>query len=196
MSKRCGVFKINRRQTIAYWGFCCFLFIGSTAYSQPPDSLIAASQSYLKQIIAGDSLLYYQCHVEEASVSLSTASGQTISGNSQKYSITEKFVVVKELSQYRVRYYTSSYSNLPNRRFSGLKIREADYWNFKFQKEKVLTENDVKVLLALERKGHEAMEYDFIISRSNRNQIIIRHKKEFKQLVIEGAYVISKLFGF
>ncbi len=189
--------KISTNQSLTKTCFFVLSLLSFTSilYSQSLDSLIAKSGSYLNVLSSGDSLVYYQCHVEEASVNLSTASGQIISGKPQKYSITEKFVVFKNAARYQIRYYTSSYTDLPNRRFSGLKIREREYWNFKFQKEKALTETEVRALLALERKGREAVEYDFIISRNNRNQIIIKHHKDFKQLVIEGTYVISKLFS-
>lgn len=82
---------------------------------------------------------------------------------------------------------------LPNRKFSALKIREKDYWNFKREKEKVLTEKDLKLLVALENKGREANEYDFVINKYNTNQLIIKKKKNFKQLVIEGNYILSKM---
>lgn len=161
--------------------------------AQFADSLIQHSNSLLKNISTGDSLTYYQCHVEEVGMQLTTASGQTITSNPHKCSITEKYVVIKNSDSYLLRYYTSSYTDLPNRRFTGLKMREKPYWNFRKDKEVTLTEMDLKVLLALERKGKEAIEYDFVVSKNNTNQLIIKHKKDFKQLVIDGGYVISKL---
>lgn len=74
-----------------------------------------------------------------------------------------------------------------------LKIRERPYWSFKKEKTSELKEEDLKVFLALEKKGREAIEYDYAITRYTTNQIIIKKKKDFKQLVIEGNYVISKL---
>ena len=47
----------------------------------------------------------------------------------------------------------------------------------------------------LERKGREAIEYDYVVSKNNTNQLIIKLKKDFKQLVIEGDYVLSKLLN-
>jgi hypothetical protein len=140
-----------------------------------------------------DSLVYYQCHVEEAIQQISTASGQTLTSAADKYSITEKFVLTKTDSLYKVRYYVSSMIILPNKRFSGLKIREKPYWNFKKLKEEILSEKDVKLLAALELKGKEPNEYDFAISKYNTNQMIVKKKKDFRQLNIDGDYLISKL---
>jgi hypothetical protein len=172
-----------------------FVFVlGILNYTQAQtDTVRIPESSLLFKLSSGDSLYYYQCHVEEAVQQLSTVSGQTLTGKPQKYSISEKFVVIKELSGYRVNYYSSSITAYPNRKFSGLKIREKSYWEFKFEKCFKLSDDGLKALLALERKGHEATEYDFTISKYNSNQLIIKHKKNFKQLVIEGTYTLTKL---
>lgn len=150
----------------------------------------------LAKLRSGDSLVYYQCHVEEATQQLSTTSGQTLTSAAQKYSITEKYVITKDSNEYRAKYFVSSMVILPNKRFSGLKIREKPYWNFKRVNEKVLTEKDLAVLSALEKKGKEPTEYDFAITKYSTNQVIIRQKKDYRQLLIDGSYVISKiLFG-
>jgi hypothetical protein len=152
--------------------------------------------SILSTLGGQDSIIYYQCHVEETTQQVSTASGQTFTTQPQKYSITEKYIIKKDTAGYSVKYFISSMIVLPNRKFSALKIREKDYWNFKKEKEKHLAEKDLQVLVALENKGHEANEYDFVINKYNTNQLIIKKKKNFKQLVIEGNYILSKLlFG-
>lgn len=171
----------------------CFLLAATLLKAQSADSLIFRAQSILKNLMPGDSAIYYQCHVEDAGIQLTTASGQTLTGKSNKCSITEKYVLIKKTQGFFVRYYSSSLTELPNRKFSALKMREKPYWNFTLLREFELTTTQLKVLLALERKGHEAIEYDYVISKNNNNQVIIRHKKDFKQLVIEGNYVISKL---
>jgi hypothetical protein len=171
-------------------------FIGTlivfSCYVKAQNLFIPAS-SLLGSLGRGDSVIFYQCHVEEATQHISTASGQTFTSSPEKYSITEKYVIIKDSIGYRAKHFISSLVILPNRKFSGLKIREKPYWNFKKEKEFPLTENDLKVLLALESKGREANEYDFTISKYTTNQIIIKKKKDFKQLVIDGNYVISKL---
>ncbi|WP_317899171.1 hypothetical protein [Aurantibacillus circumpalustris] len=168
----------------------CLHFVG---YSQITDSINLAPSSLFNNLKLGDSLTFYQCHVEEAVQQLSTASGQTLTGKTQKYTITEKYVLVKTDMGYNANYYTSSLNVFPNKKFSGLKIRERPYWAFEKEKTVTLNDQDLKVFLALEKKGHEAIEYDFGITRYNTNQIIIKQHKNFKQLVIEGNYVISKL---
>lgn len=171
------------------------LFVAGVFNAQIKDSLINNSNSSLKNLKVGDSIAYYQCHVEEATQQLSTASGQTLTGKPQKYSITEKYVIRKSEEGYSVNYYSSSFTNFPNRRFSGLKIREKPYWEFKKEKTFTLSKKHVATLIALENKGREAMEYDYAITKYTTNQLIIKHRKDFKQLVIEGNYVLSKLFG-
>ncbi|MBL7912536.1 MAG: hypothetical protein JNJ41_15860 [Bacteroidia bacterium] len=159
------------------------------------DSIVIPNNSILKNLNVGDSITYYQCHVEEAVQQLSTASGQTLTGKPQRYTITEKFVVKKNVDSYSVNYYASSLTVFPNRKFSGLKIREKPYWEFKKERSFVLSDKDLKYLIALEKKGKDAIEYDYAITKYNTNQLIIKTKKDFKQLVIDGNYILSKLLG-
>lgn len=176
--------------------FILLLILHSKTFSQSAPSFLIASSSILSTLNSKDSIVYYQCHVEEATQQLSTASGQTFTSSPQKYSITEKFVIVKDSVGYKARYYISSLTLLPNRKFSGLKIREKPYWNFKKEKEQMLNDKDLKTLVALENKGREATEYDFTISKYTSNQLIITKRKNFKQLVIDGNYVLSKLLFY
>jgi hypothetical protein len=171
-----------------------FFFVTTVFNAQILDSLINQSNCSLKNLKVGDSITYYQCHVEEATQQLSTASGQTLTGKPQKYSITEKYVITKSEEGYSVTYYSSSFTAFPNRRFSGLKIREKAYWAFKNEKTFPLSKKHMAMLIALENKGREAMEYDYPITKYTTNQLIIKHRKDFKQLVIERNYVLSKLF--
>jgi len=173
--------------------FILICFMGLLCRSQKTESTTISSSSLFKDLSTGDSVTFYQCHVEEAIQQLATASGQTLTGKQQKYSITEKYVLIKEENGYKVSYYTSSLNVFPNKKFSGLKIRERPYWGFQKDKTFQLKENDLKVFLAMERKGREAIEYDYAITRYTTNQVIIKKKKDFKQLVIDGNYVISKL---
>ncbi len=155
--------------------------------------LLKSQVDMLSQLKSGDSLVYYQCHVEEAVQQLSTASGQTITGKPQRYTITEKYLVKREGSTYTATYFTSSLNLFPNRRFSGLKIREKSYWDFKKEKSFLLTEENKQVLKAIEKKGREAMEYDYPVTKYTTNQLIIRQRRNFRQLVIDGNFVLSKL---
>lgn len=169
-------------------GFFCLRVLAQTAGSN-----LVVEASMLRLLTPGDSIVYYQCHVEEATQQMTTVSGQTLTGKPQKYSITEKYVVYKTETGYSATYYTSSLNSLPNRKFSGLKIRERPYWAFKKEKTMILTDQDVLVLAALEKKGREAMEYDYAIDKYNTNQLIIKHKKNFKQLAIDGDFLITRL---
>lgn len=171
-----------------------FLIFSFVAVSQI-GNIIIPTTSILKNVKLGDSIVYYQCHVEEAVQQLYTASGQTLTGTPKKYSITEKYVVKKGENNYHVNYYTSSLNIFPNRRFSGLKIREKPYWEFKKEGSFILSSKEVSALIVLENQGREAMEYDYAITKYTTNQLIIKHGKNFKQLVIDGNYVLSKLFG-
>ena len=170
-----------------------FISFVAPVNAQTSDSGAISATSMFKHLKLGDSLTFYQCHVEEGVQQLSTASGQTVTGKTQKYTITEKYVLVKLESGYNVNYYTSSLNVFPNKKFSGLKIRERSYWAFAKEKSTTLNELDLKVFLSLEKKGREAIEYDFAITRYTTNQIIIKQGKEFKQLVIDGNYIISRL---
>ena len=165
-----------------------------TVYAQTPEIVIPTT-SILSEVKLGDSITYYQCHVETAVQQLYTASGQTLTGKPQKYSITEKYVLIKGPGGYSVNYYTSSLNVFPNRRFSGLKIREKAYWEFKKERAFNLSSREISALVALESKGREAMEYDYAITKYTTNQLIIRYRKNFKQLVIGDNYVLSKLIG-
>jgi hypothetical protein len=153
----------------------------------------AIKKTMIANLSNNDSIVIYQCHVEEVEQTLNTQAGQSLQTAAQKYSITEKFVVKKISDTYMVKQFVSSLILLPNRRFSGLKIREKKYWNFKLQKDTVLTEKGLKILGAIELKGKEPTEYDFAITKYNTNQIIIKKRKDFKQLVIDGTYVLSQL---
>ena len=112
-------------------------------FSQTAASFSLSASSMLSALKKGDSLVYYQCHVEEATQKISTASGQSFTSAPQKYTITEKFVVINDSLNFRCKYFISSMIILPNRKFSGLKIREKAYWNFKKEKEATLSEKDL-----------------------------------------------------
>ena len=152
-------------------------------------------KTFISRLQENDSLVYYQCHVEEFTPQLNSASGQTITTAPEKYSLTEKFIIRRVNNKYEVKHFVSSYINLPNRRFSGQKIREKRYWNYKFLKSAELTEKSVLLLAALELKGQEPTEYDFAITKHTTNQIIIKNKKDFRQLVINGTYLISNIIA-
>ena len=173
--------------------FPLLLAICCLTKAQTGDSLKIPSGTILYDLKMGDSVTYYQCHVEEAIQQMTTQSGQTVTGTSQKYTVTEKYVLHRITGGFEATYFTASLNVFPNRKFSGLKIREKSYWGFNYVSTFKLSEQDLKVLLALEKKGREALEFDYAITKYTTNQIIIKRKKNFKELVIDGNYVISKL---
>lgn len=173
---------------------CSFLFsLKSQAQENKP---FIFPEHFSKTTIAGlknsDSLLFYQCHVAEASTELTTKGGEKIKGTVKKISITEKFVVINNNGNYKLRYYTSTFSDFPNRKFSYLKIKEKDYWNFKPEKEVTLNEHDVLMFAAIENKAHDTNEFDFVVDKYNSNALIIRNKKTMRHLIIDGNYLLKK----
>lgn len=140
----------------------------------------------------GDSLTYYQCHVDNASQQLVKENGEVISGKTKQISITEKFVLINENGKYRLKYFTSTYSNMPNRKFAYLKLVEKKYWDFKLAKDTYINEHDVLMFAAIENKSHEAIEYDFPINKYNTNALIITNKKVMKHVIVEGNYLLKK----
>lgn len=145
----------------------------------------------LGKLITGDSLVYYQCRVVDADIQVNTGT-QQIESKKQQITITEKFVITLKKNVYVVRYYTSGLTAFPNRKFSGLKIREKAYWNFTFRNERNLEEKEVQFLALLQSSGKETTEYDFAITKHTTNQLIIKQKKDFEQLLIKEKLSVSE----
>lgn len=174
--------------------FAYLFAFASLAFSQNqvisfPEHL---SKTAIAQLKSNDSLLFYQCHVDEAKTEITTSSGEKITGEIKKISITDKFVVYNKNGTYTLKYYSSTLSNLPNRKFTYLKVREKDYWNFKLEKETLLNEHDVQIFAAIEKKSHTTNEFELTIDKYNTNALIIRNKKIMKHLVVEGNHLIKK----
>jgi hypothetical protein len=145
----------------------------------------------IAKLITGDSLTYYQCRVVDADIQVTTGN-QKIESKKQQITITEKFVINLKKNEYWIRYYTSGLTTFPNRRFSGLKIREKAYWNFSFRVERQLTDKEVQFLALLQNSGRETIEYDFAMTKYTTNQIVIKQRKDFEQLLIKEKLSISE----
>jgi hypothetical protein len=143
------------------------------------------------KLVSGDSLIYYQCRVVDANVQVNTGT-QSIESEKQQITLTEKFVVHLKDGAYSIRYFTSGLTTFPNRRFSGLKIRQKAYWNFTFRNERKLEDKEVQFLALLQNSGRETIEYDFAITKYTTNQIIIKQRKNFEQLLIKEKLSISE----
>lgn len=150
-------------------------------------------KTQIARLQANDSLVYYQCHVDEASQELTTSSGQKIISKKRRVTITEKFVILRKDSVYSCRYYTSPLTNYPNKKFPYLTLKEVSNWNFELQKSKTLTEEEVLLAAAMEIKTHAIIHYDLNINKSCPNEVIICYKKNREQLIVEGDYLLSKL---
>lgn len=157
---------------------------------------LKAQSSFLETLKEGDSLVIYQCHVDTLQGHVIMSGGQQLNVSKAPGTITEKFVLIKTLSGYHITYYLSELTVFPNRRFSGLKIREKSYWHFTMVSAKDTSEAGVHALVLLEKKGREATEYDFIVSAYTRNQIIFKTQKKYRQLVYAHAFRIASLLRF
>lgn len=171
----------------------CFLSFTITAQTVFPLHL---QKTTIAKLQASDSVVYYQCHVDEAVQQITTASGQVIKNKKTKITITEKFVISKKDSIYTCRYFTSSLTNYPNKKFPYLTLKETETWNFEFKKEKQLTTEELQLLAALESKSHAITHYELNVNITCPNEIIISYHKRNEQLLVEGNYLIYKLLGF
>jgi len=173
----------------------CFLILTKALlFSAQSSGTSPDKNSLLHQLLEGDSLVYYQCHVESAAQELRTASGHTLNSVAKSLSITEKFVLYRKDGKYVLSHFVSVLTMCPNRRFSGLKFKEKEYWEFCYKESKPLSDKALRSLGLMEEIGKEANEYDYAISTKNRNQLIILGGKKAKQLGLPENILISKLF--
>lgn len=139
-----------------------------------------------------DSLIFYQCHVDEATQETTTSTGQKIVSKKKKLTITEKFVITKKDSLYICQYFISSLTNYPNKKFPYLTLKEVDNWDFQLKNNRVLVKDEVLMLAAIETKSHAIVHMELNINKTCPNEIIICSKKDREQLIIEGNYLLSK----
>lgn len=152
----------------------------------------AFSKTSIAGLLPGDSLIYYQCHVDEASQELTTASGQKISTKAKKVTITEKFVISNRDGVYGLRYYVSGFNEYPNKKFAYLTLKETATWAFEYKQSGVLTPQDVLLLAAFENKTHDIVHYELKINKSCPNEVVIADRKDRRQLIVEGAYLLVR----
>lgn len=140
----------------------------------------------------GDSLTYYQCHVDSASQEIITSGGQKIKSKKRRITLTEKFVIHKSDSIYTYKYYTSTVTNYPNKKFPYLTLSEVKNWEFEIKKTKSLTVEETFLIAALETKTHCITHYELNINKTCPNELIIIGKNINEQFIIEGNYLLSK----
>ncbi|MBI3519294.1 MAG: hypothetical protein HY062_08045 [Bacteroidetes bacterium] len=168
--------------------FLC-LFIQTQAQFAFPKHL---NHTQIAKLQSGDSLTYYQCHVDSASQEMITYSGQKINTKKKRITLTEKFVVYKTDTVYSCKYYTSSVTNYPNKKFPYLTLKEAKNWEFELKLQKQLLTKEVQMIAALETKTHAITQYELNVNKTCPNEIIIKGKNSNEQFIIEGNYVLSK----
>lgn len=184
------IINLLRNLLYIFFAFYSVFSLGQESVSiKFPEHLLKTSVVGLK---TGDSLTYYQCHVGEGKTQIVKENGEVISGKTKQISITEKYILINENGKYRLKYFTSTYSNMPNRKFSYLKLVEKSYWDFKKEKDVYLNEHDVLMFAAIENKSHETTEYDFPINKYNTNALIIKNKKVLRHVIVEGNYLLKK----
>ena len=132
---------------------CLFVLNFGIGISQTISFPEHLKKTTIAKLQSGDSLTYYQCHVDSASQELTTASGQKIKTKKKKITITKKFVVFKNDSLYSCKYYTSSITNYPNKKFPYLTLMEVKNWEFETTGKHVLTFDDVLIMAPLSSFG-------------------------------------------
>lgn len=167
------------------------ILISCFAHSQ--DVFQNNSKSLISKLREGDSICYYQCHVELANQQLVTASGQSISSSGKNVSVNEKFVIRRTPQAYTIKHYCSGLNLLPNRRFSGLKFREKPYWEFRVAGTKELDSTELMLLEKLEDKGRDATEYDYAVTLQSSNQVIILYGNKVKQFTLPKGLLLSDI---
>ncbi len=172
-----------------------FLSSANTLFSQMalfPEHL---KKTEIARLQRNDSLVYYQCHIDEATQELITSSGQKFTSKKRKLTITEKFIIYKSDSVYTCKYFNSPVTNYPNKKFPYLTLKEVDNWNFELKKTKTLTSQELLLLAAMEIKTHVIVHYELNINKTCPNEIVIWSKKDKDQYIVEGDYLLSKILN-
>lgn len=149
----------------------------------------------IAKLESGDSLTFYQCHVDEAMQELTTSSGQKITTKAKHLTITEKFIIYRKDSVYTCKYFVSPVTNYPNKKFPYLTLTEVVNWDFELKKTKTLLLQELHLLSAFETKTHSIVHYELNINKSCPNEIIIKGKHMYEQLMVEGDYLLSKILN-
>ena len=160
-------------------GVLSFLCLTLVIQINAQDSLKIPASSLFYNLKAGDSVTVYQCRVIDPSFE----NDKTQYTPATLYTVTEKIVIKKIGNQTVAERYDTHIRDLPNRKFSGLKIRERPYWLFVRKESFELSDVSLEKIVRLERAGREAMEYDYPVSKHSRNQLIIKRGKNFRQLL-------------
>jgi hypothetical protein len=107
--------------------------------------------------------------------------------------VTRKYILRKDSLSYTVTCFTTTIHDFPNRKFSGLKISERPYWEFAQSSKHNVTNEQARQIKALIASGHEAIEFDYPVSRHTVNQVIVKNKKDFRQLVLDNDKTVESI---
>lgn len=165
---------------------CGYVFSQSVTF---PEHL---KKTTIAKLQNGDSLVYYQCHVDSASQEITTSNGRKINTKKKRITLTEKFVIYRLDSIYTCKYSNSSITNYPNKKFPYLTLTEVKNWEFELKQTKQLTAQEILMIAALETKTHAIVHYELNINKTCPNQLIIIGKNINEQFLIEGNYLLSK----
>lgn len=154
------------------------------------------TKTQIAQLKHHDSLVYYQCHVDEATQELTTQKGQKITSKKNKLTITEKFVIHKIDSVYTCLYFKSSINNYPNKKFPYLTLKEVENWHFELQKQKQLSRQELLLTAAFETKTHPITHYELNINSTCPNELIICSKQHKEQVLVEGKYLLHDILNY
>ncbi len=173
-----------------------FVLLGLNAFSQQVNFAEHLKKTAIAKLQSGDSLIYYQCRVDSASQEITTSNGKKIKTKKKKITITEKFVISRIDTMYQCKYYNSSITNYPNKKFPYLTLKEVDNWEFELKEQKQLTHTELFMVAALETKTHAITHYELNINKTCPNEIIIKGKNINEQFIVEGNYILSKSLNY
>ena len=174
---------------------CCSLFVVSVK-SQNNNFPAHLQKTNIAKLVSGDSLTLYQCHVDEAKQELTTSSGQKITTKAKHLTITEKFIIHRKDSIYTCKYYVSPITNYPNKKFPYLTLKEVSNWDFELKATKTLLLSELHLLSAFETKTHAITHYELNINKSCPNEVVIKGKHMYEQLLVEGNYLLREFLKF
>ncbi|MCD6018279.1 MAG: hypothetical protein K0S53_1400 [Bacteroidetes bacterium] len=176
--------------------FCFLIILFSQgkiqAFNFPPHF----SKTEIAKLKQGDSLTYYQCHVDSAFTEMTLSNGQKVKTKKKRITLTEKYVINLKDSIYTVKYYIAGFNSYPNKKFPYLTLTETDTWYFDLKKTTTLSIQEVLLFAALETKTHSIVHFELNINKTCPNEVIIKGKNVNEQFIVEGNYLLSRSLGF
>ncbi|MBA4242036.1 MAG: hypothetical protein C0448_15035 [Sphingobacteriaceae bacterium] len=173
-----------------------FVLLNLNLFSQQINFADHLKKTAVAKLQNGDSLVYYQCHVDSASQEITTSNGKKIKTKKKRITLTEKFVIYKIDTIYHCKYYNSSITNYPNKKFPYLTLKEVANWEFELKEQKQLTHTEILMFAVLEIKTHAITHYELNINKTCPNEIIIKGKHINEQFIVEGNYILSKSLNY